>query len=440
VREGECSARELVTAHLARIERIDALVNAMPTRVPELALAAADEADRRRAAGMPLGELHGLPIAHKDLVDTAGVRTTYGSPAYRDHVPGEDALLVTRLREAGAIMVGKTNTPEWGAGSHTFNPVFGPTRNPWDVNRSAGGSSGGAAVALACRMVPIADGSDLGGSLRNPAAWNGVLGLRPTQGLVPRWPAGGGWLPFSVDGPMARTAADLALLLGVMSGTRFELGGSLRGRRAAWSPTLGGLPVERSQIDVLERVLTVVEGLGLDLEEAELDLGGADEAFETARGLAYAMDLEELYDRDGDGLKPAVRWNIEQGRRLGVSDITHAAGLADALAARSRAFFAGIDYLLCPVTQLAPFPVEDEYPRQVAGRPMGTYIEWMRSCSRITMTGCPAISIPAGFTEDGLPVGLQAVAAPFGESALLELALGLEEALGAVGLPPAAQM
>jgi amidase len=289
-------------------------------------------------------------------------------------------------------------------------------------------------------MVPIADGSDLGGSLRNPAAWNGVLGLRTTQGVVPRWPAGGGWLPFSVDGPMARTAADLSLLLGSMTGTRLELGGSVRGRRAAWSPTLGGLPVERSQLDVLERVLPVVEGLGLDVEEAELDLRGADEAFETARGLAYAMDLEELYERDRDGLKPSVRWNIEQGRGLTVSDVTRAAGLAAALAERSRAFFGEVDYLLCPVTQLAPFPVDEEYPQQVAGRQMGSYIEWMRSCSRITMTGCPAISIPAGFTEGGLPVALQAVAAPFGEAALLELALGLEEALGPVGIPPAADL
>ncbi len=225
-----------------------------------------------------------------------------------------------------------------------------------------------------------------------------------------------------------------------MSSTRFVLGGSLRGRRAAWSPTLGGLPVERSQLDALERVLPVVEGLGLDVEEAELDLRGADEAFEAARGLGYAMDLEELYDRDREGLKPAVRWNVEQGRRLTVTDVTRAAGLAAALADRSRAFFSGVDYLLCPVTQLAPFPVEDEYPAEIAGRPMGTYIEWMRSCSRITMTGCPAISIPAGFTDDGLPVGLQAVAAPWGEQALLELALGLEAALGPVGLPSAAQM
>ena len=212
LRAGSFSARELVEAHLARIERIDPLVNAIVTRTPELALAAADEADRRRARGDDLPPLHGLPIAHKDLQNTAGVRTTYGSTAYRDHVPSTDSLLVERLRGAGAILVGKTNTPEWGAGSHTFNRVFGATRNPWDTARSAGGSSGGAAVALACRMLPLADGSDLGGSLRNPAAWSGVLGLRPTPGVVPRWPVATPWLPFAVEGPMARTAGDLALL------------------------------------------------------------------------------------------------------------------------------------------------------------------------------------------------------------------------------------
>ena len=441
VAAGQLSARELVAAHLERIERIDGRVNAVPTRVPELALAAADAADRRRAAGEPLGPLHGLPIAHKDLQDTAGVRTTYGSPSFADHVPQEDSLMVRRLREAGAIMVGKTNTPEWGAGSHTFNPVHGPTRNPWDVSRSAGGSSGGAAAALACRMLPIADGSDLGGSLRNPAAWNGVLGLRPTLGSVRQWPPGAGWVEFSTEGPMARSAADMALLLGAMTGAAVvEIGGSLRGRRAAWSPTLGGLPVERSQLDVLERVLPVLGEYGLEIEQAEPDLSGADEAFEAARGLGYAIQLGDLYDAEGTKMKQTVRWNIEQGRRLTVADLAHAAALHAALGERMGRFFERFDYLLCPVTQLAPFPVEQEYPTAVAGQPMGSYIEWMRSCSRITMTGSPAISIPAGFTPEGLPVGLQAVAPPFADSSLLELAAALEEALGPVGLPPAAQM
>ncbi len=218
LRTGGVSARELVTAHLERIERINPTVNAVVTRTPELALAAAAAADARRAAGASLPPLHGLPIAHKDLVDTAGVRTTYGSPSFADWVPQTDSLLVQRLRTAGAIMVGKTNTPEFGAGSHTFNPIFGPTLNPWDPSRSAGGSSGGAGAALAARLVALADGSDLGGSLRNPAAWNGVYGLRPTPGRVPSVPATEPWMPYAVEGPMARTAADLALLLEAMSG------------------------------------------------------------------------------------------------------------------------------------------------------------------------------------------------------------------------------
>jgi amidase len=436
VASGELSARELTAAHLERIERLDGRVNAIPIRVPELALAAAEQADRRRVAGEPLGPLHGLPIAHKDLQDTAGVPTTYGSPAFADHVPDADSLLVARLREAGAIMLGKTNTPEWGAGSHTFNPVFGATRNPWDVSRSAGGSSGGAAAALACRMLPIADGSDLGGSLRNPAAWNGVLGMRPTPGALPRSPFGG-WLPFSVDGPMARTAGDLALLWGAMTGGPVRLSDSVRDRRAAWSPTLGGLPVERSQLDALERALPVLAELGIELELDEPDLAGADEAFETVRALGFAIELGELADAEGERMKQAVRWNVAQGRALGVADLARAAALHAALGERMRLFFERYDYLLCPVTQLAPFPIEQEYPAEVAGRPMGSYIEWMRSCSRITMTGGPAISIPAGFTPDGLPVGLQAVARPFAEASLIELARSLAEPLGEPGLPSA---
>ena len=224
------------------------------TRTPERALAAADEADRRRARGDELPPLHGLPIAHKDLQDTAGVRTTYGSPSYREHVPDSDSLQVERLREAGAILVGKSNTPEWGAGSHTFNPVFGATRNAWDTTRSAGGSSGGGAVALACRMLPLAEGSDLGGSLRNPAAWSGVFGLRPTPGLVPRWPVAAPWLPFAVEGPMARTVGDLALLLAAMAGpgcarSALAAGGAPRPRSAVrvGQPAAAGLEPDRGR-------------------------------------------------------------------------------------------------------------------------------------------------------------------------------------------------
>jgi amidase len=455
LRTGACSARELVEAHLARIERIDPLVNAIVTRTPERALAAADEADRKRARGEALPALHGLPIAHKDLQDTAGVRTTYGSPAYRDHVPDADSLTVQRLREAGAILVGKTNTPEWGAGSHTYNRVFGATRNPWDTGRSAGGSSGGAAVALACRMLPIADGSDLGGSLRNPAAWSGVLGLRPTPGLVPRGPVAAPWLPYAVEGPMARTAADLALLLGAMAGwdprdplsqrvagvdTASPLTGDVRGRRVAWSPTVGGLPIEPAVRDALAAAPPLLAGIGLDVSDDEPDLSGADEVFETWRAFMSATGLGDEYDARGDAMKATVRAEVERGRALTSAQLARATLLQAALAERVLAFFDRYDYLACPVTQVEPFPVEQEYGEAIDGVRMGSYIEWMRSNSRISAACCPAISVPIGFSERGLPVGLQLVARPFGERALLEAAHALELQTGlAARMPPLAE-
>jgi len=453
LRSGALSATELVRDHLDRIAALNDSVNAIVTVLPERALAAAAEADRLRAGGAAPPPLHGLPIAHKDLVDTAGVRTTYGSPSFRDHVPDADELLVTRLRAAGAIMVGKTNTPEWGAGSHTFNPVFGATRNPWDTSRTAGGSSGGAAVALACRMLPLADGSDLGGSLRNPAAWNGVVGLRPTPGVVPSSPSDSPWLPFSVDGPMARTAADVALLLAAMAGPdpraplsqraaaldlATPLDADLRGRRVAWSPALNGLPVDPAILDVLEPAVAGLAGLGLDVTADEPDLAGADTVFETWRAFGFALSLGELYDRDGDRMKETVRWNVERGRALTVADLTTATRLHAGLNDRAIAFFDRYDYLACPVTQVEPFPVEVEYPAEVAGVRMGSYLEWMRVCSRISVTGCPAISIPAGLSAGGLPVGLQLVARPFAERSLLEVAHAVDAQTGySRRLPPA---
>jgi amidase len=453
LRAGTCSARELVMAHLARIERVDPLVNAIVTRTPERALAAADEADRRHARGDDLPPLHGLPIAHKDLQDTAGVRTTYGSPAHRDHVPAADSLLVARTRAAGAIAVGKTNTPEWGAGSHTFNPVFGVTLNPWDATRSAGGSSGGAAVALACRMVPLADGSDLGGSLRNPAAWSGVLGLRPTPGLVPRWPVSAPWLPFAVEGPMARTAADLALFLGVLAGPDPRdpisqraatpalappLDADLRGRRVAWSPALGGLPIDPALRAALAAALPLLGEIGLDVSADEPDVTGADEAFETFRAFQSALGLGDEYDSRADVMKATVRAEVERGRALTAAQLIRATTLQAAVAERFVAFFDRYDYLACPVTQVEPFPVEQEYASEIDGVPMGSYIEWMRSNSRVSVSCCPAISLPVGFSAAGLPVGLQLVTRPFGERALLEVAHALELHTGLAGIPPLA--
>ena len=453
LRTGEVSSRELVQAHLAQIERVNPAVNAMVTVVPERALEAAERADAHRASGLDLPLLHGLPIAHKDLLDTAGVRTTYGSPAFADHVPDTDALQAQRLREAGAVMLGKTNTPEFGAGSHTFNPVFGTTRNPWMLDRSAGGSSGGAGAALASRMVPLADGSDLGGSLRNPAAWNGVVGLRPTPGLVPAWPNSLPWMPYAVEGPMARTAADVALLLAAMAGpdprdplsgtvARFELPVSLeadlRDRRVAWSASLGGLPVEADVLDALAPARRVVADLTAGVEADEPDLTGADMVFEHWRAYLMAAGLAELAAQEGERMKESLRWNVQRGLELTVADLIAADAAQALIRDRVEAFFGRYDYLICPVTQLSPFVSSEEYPTEVDGVAMGSYLEWMRSCSRVTVMLCPAISVPAGFTAEGLPVGLQIVTRPFGELRLLQLAQALETALGAVDqLPPA---
>jgi amidase len=434
-----------VTAHLERIDRLNPAVNAIVTLVPEQALEAADAADRRRLAGEELPPLHGLPIAHKDLVDTAGVRTTYGSPIFAEHVPATDALLVSRLRDAGTIMLGKTNTPEFGTGSHTFNPVFGPTLNPWNTARSAGGSSGGAAAALACRMVPLADGSDLGGSLRNPAAWNSVVGLRPTPGVVPSWPDSAPWIPYAVDGPMARTVDDVALMLAAMSGPdvraplstgipRFEvpptLEADLTGRSIGWTSSLSGLPVEQ---DIHQVLVPVVEGLtelGLSVEQMEPNFRGQDEVFEVWRAYLMAVGLEDLYLREGHRMKDTLRWNIELGLNLETDMLMQTELWRGEIAEAVADTFERYDYVVCPVTQLSPFPVELEYPTEVAGATMSTYLEWMRSCSRITSWCCPAMSVPAGFTSEGLPVGLQLVARPFAERSLLELAHAIEASVG----------
>jgi amidase len=436
IRARELSATEVMEAHLARIEAVNPKLNAIVTLDAEGARAAAAAADR----SPPTGPLHGLPIAVKDLEDTAGMRTTYGSPIYRDHVPAADTLMVQRLRAAGAIVIGKTNTPEFGAGSQTFNEVFGVTRNPYDPARTPGGSSGGAAVAVATGMLPFADGSDLGASVRNPAAFCGLVGLRPSPGRIPAVPSTAVWNPLSVLGPIARTVADAALLLRAVCGPdpRAPLAlddppeafadvsardpGELR---IAWSRDLGGLPVEPAIAAALERRRGELAGLGCTIEDAEPDLGIADEAFEVLRAVGFAQSYGELLKTHRDQLKESVVWNIEAGLELTGAQVARALALQTEAFHRTRALLEGYDALALPVTQVAPFPVEEEWPREIAGVAMGSYLEWMRSCSRITVTAHPAISIPAGRTEDGLPVGLQLVGRYRGEAALLRLAAAL---------------
>ncbi|MGY2083410.1 amidase [Blastococcus sp. SYSU DS0539] len=444
VRDRQVSARELLDAHLARIERLDPQVNAIVTLDAEGARAAADAADAAQAAGEPLGPLHGLPVAHKDTHATGGMRTTWGSPLHRDTVPARDELVVARLRSAGAIRIGKTNVPEFAAGSHTFNPLFGATHNPYRHGLSAGGSSGGAAAALAAGFVPLAEGSDMGGSLRNPAGFCNVVGLRPTPGRVPTWPAPMGWSTLSVQGPMGRTVADVALQLSALAGPDprvpialdsdpaaflAPLPERLDGLRVAWAPDLGGrVTVDPAITAVLSASLPVFEELGAHVTEDCPDLSGADDVFGTLRAWLFDASFSELARKHPDQVKESIHWNAALGAKLTGADLSRAEQLHTALHERVVEFFTRYDVLLAPTTQVLPFPVEIEYPTEIGGVPQENYLEWMRSCTLLSPTGCPALSVPGGFTPDGLPVGLQVVAAPRMERRVLEVGHAFEQA------------
>lgn len=445
IRERTVSCVEVMQAHLAQIERVNPLVNAIVTLLPEPALAAAQQADAALAHGAAVGPLHGLPIAHKDLALTKGIRTTFGSPIFQDFVPDEDALIVERLRAAGAITIGKTNTPEFGAGSQTFNPVFGVTRNPYDTSRTCGGSSGGAAVALACGMIPLADGSDMGGSLRNPAAFCNVVGLRPAPGRVPIYPTEADGLPLSVEGPMARTVRDVALMLSVISGPdarspsaiassgehfRAPLERDFQGVRVAWSRNLRLFPVDGRITSVLEGQRTVFTDLGCEVVDDEPDLRDADEVFKVLRAWSFHMGFSEFLETHRAQLKDTVIWNIEAGAQLSGAQVGRAWKLRTAIYQRVRAFFERYEYLLLPVTQVPPFDTGLPYISEINGVPMGTYIDWMQSCYLMTVTGLPAISVPCGFTPEGLPVGLQIIGRHQNERGVLQLAHAFEQATG----------
>jgi len=445
IRTRDLSCVEVMEAHLRQIERVNPQVNAIVTLAPEQALAQARAADAALRRSDAVGPLHGLPVAHKDLVQTKGMRTTSGSPIYADFVPDVDDLIVTRIRKAGAILIGKTNTPEFGAGSQTFNPVFGATRNPYDCTKTCGGSSGGAAVALACGMLPIADGSDTGGSLRNPASFCNVVGFRPSPGRVPHCSDRAAWQTLSVLGPMARTVADAALLLSAMAGPhpcspialqkpgahfRQPLDRDFHGVRVAWSRTASGLPVDPEVTAVLEQARPVLEAIGCIVEETEPDFTGADEAFKVWRAWGYEQKLGELADTHRDRLKETILWEIERGRALTGPQIGRAERLRTALYHRLRRFMQTYEFLALPVVQVPPFPIEQPYVTEINGVPMETYIDWMRSCYYVSVIGFPAISVPAGFTRDGLPVGLQLVGRHHNDFGVLQLAHAFEQATG----------
>ena len=442
----QVSAVELMHAHLEQIERVNPKVSAICTLASEQALRDAVTADQQLSRNESRGPLHGLPVGIKDLEDTKGIRTTYGSPIYADNYPTDDALIVTRYKSAGAIVIGKTNTPEFGAGSQTFNEVFGATRNPFDLEKTCGGSSGGGAVALACGMVPLAQGSDLGGSLRNPAAWCNVFGFRNGVGRVPVWRASGPSLAYSslsVAGVMGRTVRDVALQLSVVAGPddrvpnslpfspevfKGELRRDLHGVRVAWSRDLGRYPVDPVITNVCDGQRHTFEDIGCKVEDNAPDLQDADEIFQTIRAYLFAHQHHEHLEENRAQLKQSVIWNAEKGLALSALDVADAEAKRTALFGRVVEFFQDYDFLCVPTTQVPPFSVDVEYPEEINGQRLETYIDWMGLCYAITVTGCPSISVPCGFTPDGLPVGLQIVARPNADVEVLQLAFAFEEA------------
>lgn len=448
MRSREVSAVEVLEAHLEQIDRLNPLVNAVVTIDEDGARAAAAEADRKLAAGEATGPLHGLPISFKDTARTAGMRTTFGHPRHTDFVPEENDLHVQRILDAGAIRVGKTNVPEYAAGSHTFNRVFGTTRNPYDPAKSAGGSSGGAAAALAAGFQPIADGSDMGGSLRNPASFCNVVGLRPTPGMVPNTDGSNVFFPLGVAGPMGRTAADAALLFSAMTGatpddpfSAFPTAAGaaaaaaaepspqdFAGLRIAYAPTLGGrIPVAREVLDVLDPQAKALEALGAHVELDCLDLDGSEEVFRVLRAASFDAAWGADLEADPDLFNHFLAGNIREGAKLSGRDVFRAEEGMTRLIRKAAEFFTRYDLVIAPASQVAPFDAEIEYPTEIEGQQLDSYLDWMRAPYLFTPLGLPALSVPAGFTPAGLPVGLQMVGARGSDARLLRLASAFEK-------------
>jgi amidase len=446
---GEITPLDLLDALENRIAEIDGKTNALPILCFDRARAQA-KALMQKPAG-ERGLLAGLPVPIKDLTNVAGVLTTQGSPIYKDTVPASSDIVVEQIEANGGVVYAKSNTPEFGAGAHTFNEVFGATRNPWDTSRSASGSSGGAAVALATGMAWLAHGTDMGGSLRNPASFCGVVGLRPSIGRVPHSPAFKIDRNLTVHGPMARNVEDIALLLDAMSGehpadplslprlpTSFlsAARSGRRPRRVAYSPDLGITPVDPEVAAITRKAASRLAEAGVIVEEAHPDLREAHECFHVLRAFDFAISKAALLRSKREYLKPEVIWNIEEGLKLSVEKIERAEAQRVAMAARTLEFFKTYDLLLTPATIVAPFPIENRYVAECAGKKFDNYVEWLGIVYAITLACCPALSLPCGFTASGLPVGLQMVAAPRGEAPLLAGAKALEDILGVRGTTP----
>ncbi|MFG6477257.1 amidase family protein [Microbacterium sp. P06] len=447
IRTRRLSSEEVVAAHLGRIDATNPTVNAIVSYQPEIALETARDRDRELARGVIRGPMHGLPIAVKDLMDVEGLPTSHGSRIYAGRVAANDSVISSRLRAAGVVFVGKTNTPEFGAGSHTFNEVFGATRNPFDLSRSAGGSSGGAAAAVTTGMLPFADGSDLGGSIRNPASFGNLVGLRPTAGRVASARPGNAWDPGSVLGGLTRDVADTALFLSVISGPepRAPLSidedpslflsiapRSFQGARIAYSPDLGGLPLDPEVREATAAAARLAEALGAEVVEVDLDLSEADLVFETFRSLEFLDGHGEDAVQHPDLVKQTVRDDVSWAGAIDAPLLNRAAGARTQLFRRLQALFGEYDMLLAPTSQVLPFPIEWEYPTEIDGVAMDRYYTWQRSCSRITATAMPALSMPMTFSRGGLPIGVQFVGPYRGDRLLLEFALTWESAVGDV--------
>ena len=445
IRAKKLSAREALAAHLKQIERVNPKVNAIVTLVAEMAADAAAKADEMQARKETLGPLHGLPVAHKDLLETRGIRTTFGSPLYKDYIPSEDDIVVERMRRAGAITIGKTNTPEFGAGSQTFNPVFGATLNPYDLTKTCGGSSGGSAVALACGLAPVADGTDTGGSLRNPAAFCNVVGFRPSIGRVPNPKAAFAWFTLTTSGCLGRSVADLAFALSAIAGPDSRaplsihdpgelfarpLGRSFKGVRVAWFKDLGGAAFDPRVRTVVDGHRKTFESLGCIVEQAEPDFAPAEIAFRGLRVWNSASNYGARLREHPDAFKDTLKGEIEEGLRLTGTDLARAETAHGEMWRRFQAFLEKYEYFVLPTTQLPPFDVNMPYPTEIAGVKLDSYIDWMKSCWYISATGNPAASAPGGFTPEGLPVGVQIVGRDKEDFSVLQMAHAFEQATG----------
>ena len=446
IRRRSISAREVMAAFLGQIARLNPKINAIVAKLPDAeCLALADEADRRIVRGDAVGPLHGLPFAFKELDPVVGFPMTRGSLIFKDFMPTEDSVLAERLRLAGVVPIGKTNISEFGMGSHSYNEVYGTTLNPYDLTKGAGGSSGGAGAALAAGMLPLASGSDLGGSLRNPANFNNIVALRPSVGLVPTAPMALPYLGFTVKGPMARSVADTAFLLSVMAGAdprdpacypsdprgfTEPLEREFKDIGVAWCPDLGGLPLDRRVRAVLAVQRQTFVDLGCAVEDAVPDLSGADEAFLTLRAWNYWHTLGSLLEHHRHKMKPEAVWQIELGRNLTGDDIARVMQLHGELMQRMHRFQEKYEFVICAVNQVPPFDATLDWPHEIDGVKMATYLDWMKSAYWITSTFCPAISVPAGFTSEGLPVGIQIVGRYRNDLGVLQLAHGFEPATG----------